>query len=45
MHTDPLFYRIFQERPATVFALAGLAVPPEGWLMVEIGPIGDTKWL
>jgi predicted transposase YdaD len=30
MHTDPLFYRIFQERPATVFELAGLAVPPEG---------------
>jgi hypothetical protein len=29
-HTDPLFYRIFQERPATVFELAGLAVPPAG---------------
>ena len=27
MHTDSLFYRLFQERPATVFELAGLDVP------------------
>lgn len=27
MHTDPLFYRIFQERPETVFELAGLPLP------------------
>ena len=27
MHTDPLFYRLFQERPALAFDLAGLAVP------------------
>ena len=24
MHTDPLFYRLFQERPATLFELAGV---------------------
>jgi predicted transposase YdaD len=29
MHTDSLFYRLFQERPATAFELAGLAVPPD----------------
>ncbi|WP_200387348.1 DUF2887 domain-containing protein [Thiocapsa imhoffii] len=27
MHTDPLFYRLFQERPELAFDLAGLAVP------------------
>ena len=29
MHTDTLFYRLFQERPATAFELAGLAVPAD----------------
>ena len=29
MHTDTPFYRLFQERPATVFELAGLPVPPD----------------
>jgi predicted transposase YdaD len=29
MHTDSLFYRLFQERPATVFELAGLDVPAD----------------
>lgn len=29
MHTDSLFYRLFQERPATVFELAGIAVPAD----------------
>ena len=29
MHTDKLFYRLFQERPATVFELAGLSVPED----------------
>ena len=27
MNTDTPFYRLFQERPATVFELAGLPVP------------------
>lgn len=27
MHTDALFYRLFQERPATLFELAGMAYP------------------
>jgi predicted transposase YdaD len=27
MHTDPLFYRLFQERPELAFELAGLSVP------------------
>jgi predicted transposase YdaD len=27
MHTDSLFYRLFQERPALAFTLSGLAVP------------------
>lgn len=29
MHTDSLCYRLFQERPATVFELAGLDVPAD----------------
>ncbi len=31
MHTDPLFYRLFQERPRLVFALAGLTPPATGY--------------
>ncbi len=27
MHTDPLLYRLFQERPAPAFALAGISQP------------------
>jgi hypothetical protein len=27
MHTNALFYRLFQERPATLFELAGMAYP------------------
>jgi len=28
MHTDPLFYRLFQERPETAFELSGEPLPP-----------------
>ena len=39
MHTDPLLYRLFQERPALAFALAGLTVPAAAayrWQAIEV---------
>jgi predicted transposase YdaD len=44
MHTDPLFYRIFQERPATVFELAGLAVPPPGAYRMHAEEVKQTAF-
>ena len=39
MHTDPLLYRLFQERPALAIALAGLTVPAADayrWQAIEV---------
>jgi predicted transposase/invertase (TIGR01784 family) len=44
MKTDPLFYRIFQERPATVFELAGLAVPADAGYQMHAVEIKQTAF-
>ena len=51
MHTDPLLYRLFQERPALAFALAGLTVPAAAayrWQAIEVKQTAfrlDRAWL
>ena len=42
MHTDPLLYRLFQERPALAIALSGLSVPAAAayrWQAIEVKQI------
>jgi len=44
MKTDSLFYRLFQERPATVFELAGLAVPDDPAYRLHAEEIKQTAF-
>jgi hypothetical protein len=36
MHTDPLLYRLYQERPATLFELAGLPTPDVAYALASV---------
>jgi predicted transposase YdaD len=36
MHTDPLLYHLYQERPATLFELAGLPTPEVAYALASI---------
>ena len=42
MNTDTPFYRLFQERPATVFELAGLPEPEDSATYRYSGEIRQT---
>jgi predicted transposase/invertase (TIGR01784 family) len=44
MHTDPLFYRIFQERPATLFELAGIPYPPDAGYRLSAIEVKQTAF-
>lgn len=44
MHTDPLFYRLFQERPALLFDLAGLAVPSPSDYQMQAVEVKQTAF-
>jgi len=44
MHTDKLFYRLFRERPATVFELAGLSVPADADYRLHAEEIKETAF-
>jgi predicted transposase/invertase (TIGR01784 family) len=44
MHTDALFYRLFQERPATVFELAGLPFPSDAGYQLTAVEVKQTAF-
>ena len=44
MHTDPLFYRLFQERPELLFDLAGLAVPSPASYQMQAVEVKQTAF-
>ena len=44
MHTDTPFYRLFQERPALVFELAGLPVPADLDYRLHAGEVKQTAF-
>jgi predicted transposase YdaD len=44
MHTDPLLYRLFQERPALLFDLAGLAVAEAAAYRLEATEVKQTAF-
>jgi predicted transposase YdaD len=44
MHTDPLLYRLFQERPALLFDLAGLTVAEAAAYRLEATEVKQTAF-
>lgn len=44
MHTDPLFYRLFQERPALAFDLAGLEAPAAARYRMQAVEVKQTAF-
>ena len=44
MKTDTLFYRLFQDRPALLFGLAGLPLPPDAGYSLRAEEIKETAF-
>ena len=44
MHTDPLLYRLFQERPALAFALAGITQPGAAAYRMQATEVKQTAF-
>ncbi len=44
MHTDSLLYRLFQERPALAFALAGITLPEAAAYRMQATEVKQTAF-
>ena len=44
MKTDTLFYRLFQDRPALLFGLAGLPLPPDAGYSLRAEEVKETAF-